>query len=620
MSSKVLYYDVEFKTTLGKDAIKVYGVWSLLEAPETYMTSIAWAVDDAPVQYATLPDGLPEEFVEAFKQADVIVAHNIDCDMAALIEKYGMRFANKFLYCTCAGANALNQPGDLATLCVYLGLGKKLDYDVINQPEIDLGSGVSGEEYNKQDVELLRKVFKYQVRELEQQEFRRINAHVRMNVLGLPIDREMLKQAQVEAKQALDSIKKQFKDEIGLNITQSAKIASMIEELDPSPAIRIKNKKGELKVSLNNKSPVYGLLCEHSNAKIKRIMELLRQYSPTKQVVDKAVSAEHRMSKDSRLRGEYKYSTTVTGRWSSRGVQMQNIKRKSIIKETIKPLDANKSLYVADFASIELRISLCFMGEEQALTRLQNVDNLPKEEADLYFDIAKQVYGAGATWEEHRPKAKQALLAMQYGGGFGAVSKALPGASEEMVMDIIKGVHDYLPKLKVIHNKLWEQLKQAVYATQDGITSRYFGRKGKDIFLLLPTGRKIWYRDVEMSKQEYTDVKTGEKRDVHAVLFGSMVDGKRIHKGNEKKYITFGGTVFNHLCQGFARELMAEAIVALQQNGYQVLGTIHDEVLVEVANGVCQEKLDKIVQGIPCAIPIQLDIESGIVRTWGEFK
>jgi DNA polymerase len=47
---------------------------------------------------------------------------------------------------------------------------------------------------------------------------------------------------------------------------------------------------------------------------------------------------------------------------------------------------------------------------------------------------------------------------------------------------------------------------------------------------------------------------------------------------------TYGGKIFENICQAFARDIMAHNMLAVEAAGYQIVLSVHDELLTEVPN------------------------------------
>jgi DNA polymerase len=66
-----------------------------------------------------------------------------------------------------------------------------------------------------------------------------------------------------------------------------------------------------------------------------------------------------------------------------------------------------------------------------------------------------------------------------------------------------------------------------------------------------------------------------------------MVDGKITYMGVNQysrkwcRLHTYGGKIFENVCQAVARDVMARNMPAIEAAGYQIVLTVHDEVICE---------------------------------------
>jgi DNA polymerase len=75
---------------------------------------------------------------------------------------------------------------------------------------------------------------------------------------------------------------------------------------------------------------------------------------------------------------------------------------------------------------------------------------------------------------------------------------------------------------------------------------------------------------------------------------------------------TYGGKICENLTQAIARDCLAEAMLAIDEAGYNIICHVHDECIVEVpeGQGSCEE-IDEIMgREIPWAIGLPLTAES----------
>ena len=144
--------------------------------------------------------------------------------------------------------------------------------------------------------------------------------------------------------------------------------------------------------------------------------------------------------------------------------------------------------------------------------------------------------------------AKARVLGLGYGAGAGIfvqLAKSMAGL-DITPQQAQKIVADFRASNRLI-TALWAILERAMTASV-----------GKDFSLPLPSGRKLYYRQVAVTS-------TG---------LSAMVQGKRVN--------FFGGKLAENLTSAVARDVLGEILLNLDASGYRVVLHVHDEVVVEV--------------------------------------
>lgn len=310
-----------------------------------------------------------------------------------------------------------------------------------------------------------------------------------------------------------------------------------------------------------------------------------------------------RVSNDGRLRGAFAYHGCGTGRWAGRGVQLQNLPRKSYHPADIAALEAGdvswfdmtednvpagmskmirgmfmagpgNELAVADYSSIEARVVAWLAGEEKVLTAF-------REKLDLYKVAATAIYGTRYenVTKDQRQVGKCAVLALGYQGGVGAFQSMATvygvRVPDEQAQDIVtkwRGGHQAIVQF-------WADLeKAAVKAVETGRVQTVgrikFGIKGQWLCMKLPSGRSIHY---PFPKLEERPTKWGTVKRSVTFMNGSMGRWFRDH--------TYGGKICENAVQGGARDLLADALLRVEAAGMPVVLHVHDEAGAEVPRG-----------------------------------
>ena len=78
---------------------------------------------------------------------------------------------------------------------------------------------------------------------------------------------------------------------------------------------------------------------------------------------------------------------------------------------------------------------------------------------------------------------------------------------------------------------------------------------------------------------------------------------------------TFGGKLTENIVQGICRDLIADAMMALEAANYRVIASVHDEVICELPDGFgTQEEMKKIMCQVPkwaVGFPIAAEAKEG---------
>ncbi len=200
-----------------------------------------------------------------------------------------------------------------------------------------------------------------------------------------------------------------------------------------------------------------------------------------------------------------------------------------------------------------------------------------------------------------------------YGGGAGAVRKfnghelieeelkrqGLKGArleekvNERILEQIVRPWREAHPRTVQFWGGLETACVSAVREPGKVCFCRAVGFRVQNRFLMcrLPSGRLLYYYD---PKIEPSVTSWGETKDSVTYM---TVDGMT------KKWIranTYGGKLAENVTQAICRDLMAEAMLRVEKAGYEIVLTVHDELVCEVPEGFGSvEELEKLM----CIVP-----------------
>jgi DNA polymerase len=227
---------------------------------------------------------------------------------------------------------------------------------------------------------------------------------------------------------------------------------------------------------------------------------------------------------------------------------------------------------VSDFSAIEARV-LSYLADEK--WRIE----VFKNNGDIYCASASQMFGVPVVKHgvnEHlRQKGKIAELALGYGGSVGALVSmgALKmGIPENELDGIVQAWRNSNPRItefwKMVDNAAMSAIKGKPVEIQGGIG---FYRKSGILFIKLPSGRSIAYAQPAIGVNRFG-------RDCVTYMGMNQTSKKW------ERVETFGGKLVENIVQAFARDCLAVSMQRLEEKGYEINFTVHDEVILDVPN------------------------------------
>lgn len=309
---------------------------------------------------------------------------------------------------------------------------------------------------------------------------------------------------------------------------------------------------------------------------------------------------------DGVLRSNLLYYGAGTGRWSGKGVQLQNLPRGSVgdvmqlvddftgldydaleskygnvfeaassaIRPMLKAPEGYKFVF-ADFASIEARVLPWLAKDEDTLDMIRN-------NRDLYKEMATDIYGVAYddVTKDQRQVGKAAILGLGYSMGVDKFDETMKlqrieGADRELAE---LAVSKYREKFNLIKELWYSTERAAVRAFRNpGSTCtagriKFWRRTSKSaLFMILPSGRRICFFEPELEDvtTPWGAVKPGLKYKKQLSSFGMKFLTAR----------TYGGDLVQTATQATARDCMVDAMFRLEDNGYRIVLSVHDEVI-----------------------------------------
>lgn len=320
----------------------------------------------------------------------------------------------------------------------------------------------------------------------------------------------------------------------------------------------------------------------------------------------KYTSALYSVNTDGRLRGTLAFFGAHTGRWAGRGTQLQNLPRSKFtnpvdemlcidelltgervsaedLKRLVRPLFVGP-FTVVDYSAIEARVVAWLAGEQWALDAFA----LGR---DIYVETAERMSTPDRPLD--RSQGKVAVLALGYNGGINSLRAMGAEGNDEELKVLVTQWRRANPKIV----RLWQILGDA-FSEGGPVGSRLrvsesHDNMGRTVELHLPSGRAITYHNVKWERYRVKNEATGR---MIAKEGWRYADPKNPFNPN-MRIGTYGGRLTENATQAVARDIMAEALVRLENAGYRVVGHIHDEILVEGEHDV--EEISQIMTQTP---------------------
>jgi DNA polymerase len=598
-----LYLDLETRSRVD---LKKSNVYRYCEDPDFQFLMCWYAVDDGPLQVALDPHdiynipGLWDNTVEK-------IAHNAQFEricFSALKRNWFFEL-EEFEYLdpepwtdTMALAGEHGHPRKLEELALALG-GEKKDSagtalitffckpnrkGQFNRPEDHPEKWQQFLEYGRQDVVVLREVAQALPGWPNEAERQAFLADQAINDTGIQVDTDLVKAAiEVGAQNAAE---------------QTAEVTRLTGVDNPNSGPQMKAWLESMGVSMPNMQAetVTNLLAGELHPTVRRVLELRQELALV--AGKKYQAALDRVNPDGRLRGSFAFFGAHTGRWSGRGVQLQNLPSATIKADEELGQDVDSEIQAAaldvllgtqvdahtlkalvramfigpftvvDYASIEARVLAWLASEEWALQAF-------RDGRDIYVETAERMGGMT------RKEGKVAVLALGYNGGVNSL-RAMGAEGEDYKLK--KLVYQWRDANENIV-AFWAELEGAFRRGDEWAGRIYVAKDEKDRQVVLPSGRAITYHNV--GSRFETD-QWGRRKQV--ITFTDPA--KYPYKGT-----TYGGRLAENVTQAVARDVLSEALVRLQRYGRKVVGHVHDEILVEGLESV--EDITKIMVESP---------------------
>ena len=572
--------------------------------------------------------------------AETIESHNAGferCIWRGVMCRYGFDDLPYYkIKCSAARAAAHGLPRDLGRACAALGLSQQKDNDgrrimlKMCKPRAPRKAdkeknGWEGRVFWHEDPSEYLKLCEYCVQdteaeyqlsqvlpELNKREYEVWNLDQIINGRGVPVDIHSIQCIQDKLSDYEDTLLEKLYHYTSGIVKSTRQVAVTLSWL--------KNQGLELP-DLQKNTISAALEREDFSEKSRNVLEIRQALG--KSSTSKLDTMLRCASKDHRVRGTLMYHGAATGRWSGKLIQPQNYPRGTLgdwVDLCIEsfcsdPLDMIQALYgcpmeaassclrglikaeegkmfiCADFASIEARVLAWLAGQTRVLEAFTNGKDLYKVAA---ADIYKVDYNT--VTKDQRFIGKTAILALGYQGGIKAFQSMAANygvnVPAEQADRIISDWRKANPRIA----RYWNQLERAAYDTVKtgnpyicGLVT--FGIKGNFLYCKLPSWRMLAYCDPRIE-----EVMTPWGDNKMAVTYMTM----NTMTNSWVRRTAYGGLWTENVVQAVARDLLAEAMLRIEDAGYPIVMSVHDEIVCEVADdGLDIKVFENLMSKVP---------------------
>jgi DNA polymerase len=313
---------------------------------------------------------------------------------------------------------------------------------------------------------------------------------------------------------------------------------------------------------------------------------------------------------DNRMRGLLMYHGAATGRWSGRLVQPQNFprpqKKQDELDQIIAKLKADEDvseygagtvlasdllrsmliaddshrLMFADYSAIEARVLAWIAGQTDLVETF-------RKGGDVYKEMASAIYNVNVenVTDGQRQVGKMAIL----GCGYGMGGKRFAEQCATMGINVDE---DEAKRIVSVYREKNDRIAQYWRNSENEFVEmvKGAGRVGS-VGLPLPSGRSLTYHNPRIIQRE---TPWGAMRDTAQVDTLNSVTRQWVSQ------IIWGGLLTENVVQATARDLMATAMMALELKGYNVILSVHDEIISEVPDDFGSlEEMIEIMTRVP---------------------
>lgn len=430
---------------------------------------------------------------------------------------------------------------------------------------------------------------------------------IKINDGGIPVDMELVETADKMTKRVIEDIQSKIPD---INLNSHVALRKFADA------------NGYHMKSVDKNHVAKALADKRLPAPLRKVLEA-KSLGVGSSSVSKFSAFRNFTDDDGYLRNSYRHHGAIrTGRWTSQGVQLQNLPRgekhlisdldvlrglrdaikdedydkvymmtggrpmdglRSVIRSTLAPPEGHMFVQ-RDLSAIEAR-GVLWVAMAEGLSIFEDFDKGEGEEPYMIF--ANRL-------NSDRFMGKQGILSSGYGVGAATFAQMCDTygrpISEDFARDCLDLYKDMFPEVPA----LWKRVEKAaicamthengVFDLETPTDPIRFKFQDSNLRMMLPSGRILTYWGAQLEEGNFG------KPQITYMSHGSE-NGKA--KGWHRTR-TWGGSMTGHIVQGFSACLMRHILIKQREAGIPACMTTHDESVAIVKTELAQEAYDKL--------------------------
>ena len=276
---------------------------------------------------------------------------------------------------------------------------------------------------------------------------------------------------------------------------------------------------------------------------------------------------------------------------------------------------------VADLSSIESVV-------QGWLTNCKWINDVLADGRDIYKAFGVHLYNKpyDDVTKKERNNSKPPTLGGGYGMGGGDLQddgkrSGMWGYAENMGINLTQEeAHRSVKVFRTLCHEIvdyWKTLDKAMKRTiRTGQTAQAglltFNKEGSFVTVLLPSGRKMYYKDCRIEKRLMKRTKKVETV-VNGKTFVQEVDdswtaenisymGWDQTRGKWVRQYTRGAKLFENFVQAISRDILKEGIIRAFKDGFKIRWSVHDELITSAKKTDTYHTLERLIEHMTAPI------------------